>query len=176
MKMESHAFCSHHCFTAVSGGVGSAGWGRAECLPAATVAMAPVTEPIERMIEITADPNVDQIDYEAGVVLHGCWASKCEASTQIPTSAKRDSPDSRARGKVVLVNQLAEPGERPVGHRRVHICRNTDPFHHRRAGDCPRPKGATMGGERHRDGSLGPSGNVQPFLINRVEGPLGIAN
>ncbi len=59
------------------------GGGALMVLPGATVAMAPVTEPIERMIEITADPNVDQIDYEAGVVPARLLGVEVEASTQI---------------------------------------------------------------------------------------------
>ena len=147
------------------------GGGALMVLPGATVAMAPVTEPIERMIEITADPNVDQIDYEAGVVPARLLGVEVEASTQIPTSAKRDSPDSRARGKVVLVNQLAEPVNVPVGTVVSTSAGTPIRFTTVEQVTVPGPKGATM------EASViamdpGPSGNVQPFLINRVEGPL----
>jgi len=140
-------------------------------LPGATVTMAPVVEPIEQMIEIKADPNLSQIDYQAKAIPARLLGVEVEGSTQIPTSAKRDSPDSRARGKVVFVNQLNQPVTVPVGTVVSTSAGTPIRFTTVEQATIPGQAGATA------EVSViatdpGPSGNVQPFLINVVEGPL----
>lgn len=140
-------------------------------LPGATVNMVPETESIERMIEIKANPNVDQIDYEAKVVPARLLGVEVDGSTQIPTSAKRDSPDTRAKGDVVFVNQLSQPVDIPVGTVIATSAGTPIRFTTVQQVTLPGQKGATV------EASViamdpGPSGNVQPFLINKVEGPL----
>jgi len=140
-------------------------------LPGATVSMAPVTQPIEQMIEIKADPNLAQIDYEAKAIPARLLGVEVEGSTQIPTSAKRDAPDTRARGKVVFVNQLNQPVTVPVGTVVSTSAGTPIRFTTVEQVTVPGQTGATA------EASViatdpGPSGNVPPFLINVVEGPL----
>jgi hypothetical protein len=140
-------------------------------LPGATVSMAPETEPIEQMIEVRADPNLEQIDYETKVVPARLLGIEVEGSTEIPTSAKRDSPDSRARGKVVFINQLNQPVDVPVGTLVSTSAGNPIRFTTVEQVTVPGEIGATV------EASViatdpGPGGNVPPFLINTVEGPL----
>ena len=140
-------------------------------LPGATVKLVPETETIERMIEIKADPNVDRIDYETKVVPARLLGVEVDGSTQIPTSAKRDSPDTRAKGNVVFVNQLSQPVNIPVGT--VIATSAGTPIRFSTV------EGVTLPGQRRGtvEASViamdpGPSGNVQPFMINKVEGSL----
>lgn len=140
-------------------------------LPGATISMAPVTEPIEQMIEIKADPNLAQIDYETKVVPARLLGIEVEGTTQVPTSAKRDSPDSRARGKIVFINQLNQPVDVPVGT--VVSTSAGTPIRFTTVEQVTVP--GQIGGTTETSviaTDAGPSGNVQPFLINKVEGPL----
>ena len=94
-----------------------------------------------------------------------------EANTQVPTSAKRDSPDVRAKGKVVFVNQLAQPVTVAVGTMVATSAGTPIRFTTVEQVTLPGQIGGTI------EVSVlavdpGPSGNVKSFLINTVEGPL----
>ena len=140
-------------------------------VPGADIVMTPVTQPIERMIEIRADPTVTQVDYENKMIPARLLGLEVEGSTQVPTSAKRDSPDSRATGKVVFVNQLSQPVTVGVGTVVATSAGTPLRFTTVEQVTLPPRVGATM------EASViamdpGPSGNVKPFLINTVEGSV----
>jgi hypothetical protein len=140
-------------------------------LPGANITVVQSAQPIERTVELRADPNAAKVDYDAKVIPARLLGVEVEASTQVPTSAKKDSPDTRALGKVVFVNQLNQPVTVAVGT--VVATSAGTPIRFTTVEQVTLP--AQIGGTVEASvvaTDPGPSGNVKSFLNNIVEGPL----
>jgi hypothetical protein len=140
-------------------------------LPGANITVVQAAQPIERTVELRADPTAAKIDYDAKLIPARLLGVEVEANTQVPTSAKRDSPDVRAKGKVVFVNQLAQPVTVAVGTVVATSAGTPIRFTTVEQVTLPGQIGGTI------EASVlavdpGPSGNVKSYLINTVEGPL----
>ncbi len=140
-------------------------------LPGAQVTVVQAAQPIERTIQLRADPNTTNADYEAKVIPARLLGVEVEANAQVPTAAKKDSPDVRANGKVVFVNQLNQPVTVAVGTVVATSAGTPVRFTTVEQVTVPGQIGATI------EASVvavdaGPSGNVKSYLINVVQGPL----
>ncbi len=135
-------------------------------VPSATVTLRPAIEPISEIMEVQADPEVEQIDYESGRIPAGVVQVEVEGTGQIPTSAKKDAADTRATGTVIFVNQREAPIAIPLGTGVSTSSGTTIRFTTVETETLP---ARGMAEVNIIAVDPGPSGNVQRHLINTVE-------
>jgi len=140
-------------------------------VPNATVTLIPVTEEVEASVSVQVSTEVARVNPEKGLVPARLVREEMEGKAQIPTTGRRDRPDQHARGTVIFTNLTAEPVLIPAGT----IVRTSTGVNVRfttlTTVTLPGTIQATVEAEVEAV-DPGPSGNVQAYLINRIEGPL----
>lgn len=135
--------------------------------PQATIAIIPAGGALEQQVQLTANPSVELIDEEAAEIPARLIRTEIKGQAHVSTLAREDAPDAKATGQVVFINRTNEPVEVPPGTIVATSAGTTIKF-------ATVEKAALVAGV----GSVarvgiealdpGPSGNVGPFLINRV--------
>jgi hypothetical protein len=142
-------------------------------VPSATVTLRPVSEAVSETLLVQANPELESIDYQTGEIPARIVEVEVEATDHIPTTTKRDAADVRATGTVIFVNKITEPVEIPLGTVVGTSAGTNIRFTTIETATLPSAIGGTA-----ETGIVavepGPSGNVDAFMINTIEGPLSL--
>jgi len=141
--------------------------------PSAEVKLAPASTPVEALMEIKASPKVEEIDWAASKIPARAVEADLEGSAQIPTVSQKDVPDERAKGRVTFTNRTGRAVEIPQGTVVSTSAGTTIRFVTLEDITVPAGIGARAGVEIGAV-DAGPGGNVRPFMVNTVEGPLAL--
>ncbi|RIK41749.1 MAG: hypothetical protein DCC55_10940 [Chloroflexi bacterium] len=140
-------------------------------LPAATITVAPGQAPVNALVQLTANPNIDIPDPEINL-LPGRWIeTSLEVTGTIPTSGVAQKPTELARGNVVFINTGSAGANIPAGT--VVSTGTGTPVRFRTVAPAELPGGqgarVTAPVEAVEPGTVG---NVRANTINVVEGAL----
>jgi len=142
-------------------------------VPSATVTLRPVGEVVSDTLLVQANPEIERINYQTGEIPARVVEVEVEATDQIPTMTKRDAADARATGTVIFINKINEPVEIPLGTVVGTSAGTNIRFTTIETATLPTSIGGTA-----ETGIVavepGPSGNVDAFMINTVEGSLAL--
>lgn len=141
--------------------------------PFAEVTLTPVREPLTAEVPITADLAFTQPDFGARLIPARTVAVEVEGTGEIATSGRGTAPADRAKGKVTFINRRAQEVVVPLGT--VVGTSTGDNIRFRTTVTTTLP--AVLGGTAEAEIEAvdpGPRGNVRPFTINNVEGPMGL--
>jgi len=142
-------------------------------VPTAIVTLVPATQPIQAEVEVVVSRDVEEVDWTTGRIPAKLIQVQVEENGEVPTTGKRDAPDSLATGSVVFINQLSQPvtvvTDTIVSTSLGTVIR----FHTTEAVELAPAIGATatVPIEALEPGS---GGNVDAQLINTVEGPISL--
>lgn len=142
-------------------------------VPSATVTLKPVSEAVSETLVVQADPEVESINYQTGEIPARVVEVEVEAMDHIPTMTKRDAADARATGTVIFINKINESIEIPLGTVVGTSAGTNIRFTTIETATLP----AAIGGTAETGVVAvepGPSGNVDAFMINTIEGPLAL--
>ena len=140
-------------------------------VPTATVTLQPATYAVSTILTIQANPDLESLDFINLRIPARVVEIEVVGSDQIPTTAMRDEPDTRATGEVVFTNRRSQPTTVISGTIVSTSAGTTVRF--RTMEDTTLPP--RVGGMRRAPIEAvepGPSGNVSAYTINRVEGPM----
>ena len=142
-------------------------------VPTATVTLVPATQPIHVEMQIVVSRNVEEVELQTGRIPAELIQAQVEDSGQVPTTGKRDAPDSLAIGSVVFINQLSQPvtvlTDTIVSTSLGTVIR----FRTTEAVELAPAIGAT-GAAPIEALEPGSSGNVGAQLVNKVDGPMSL--
>jgi hypothetical protein len=142
-------------------------------VPRATVTLRPVSEAVSETLLVQANPELEHIDYQTGEIPARVVEVKVEATDHIPTMTRRDAADVRATGTVIFINKINEPVEIPLGTVVGTSAGANIRFTTIETATLPSAVGGTA-----ETGVVavepGPSGNVDAFMINAIDGPLAL--
>lgn len=135
--------------------------------PQATVTIVPAGGTLEQLVQLTADPSIELVDEEAAKIPARLIRKEVKGQAQVSTLAREDVPDVKATGQVVFINRTNEPVEIPQGTIVATSAGTIIKFATVEKVTLAAGVGSTVRvGIEALD--PGPSGNVGPFLINRV--------
>ncbi len=140
-------------------------------VPGATVTLRPVTYAVSTDLTIQANPDLENLDFINLRVPARVVEIEVVGSDQLPTTAMRDEPDTRATGEVVFTNRRSQ-ATTVMSDTIVSTSAGTT-VRFRTMEEIVLPP--RVGGRRRAPIEAvdpGPSGNVPPHTINRVEGPM----
>jgi hypothetical protein len=139
-------------------------------MPEATVTVMPAGMALERQVHLIANPAVELVDEEAAEIPAHVVETELKGQAQVSTLARSDAPDAKATGEVVFINRTNESVEIPAGTVVATSAGTTIKFVTTETTSLAAGMTSTA---RARIEALdpGPSGNVGPFLINRVADP-----
>jgi len=138
-------------------------------VPTATVTLVPSIQPIQTEMQVVVSRDVTDVDFQTGRIPAKFIQVQVEDKGQVPTTGKRDAPDSLAIGNVVFINQLSQPvtviTDTIVSTSLGTVAR----FRTTEAVELPAAIGAT-GTVPIEALEPGSGGNVDANLINKIEG------
>lgn len=141
-------------------------------VPGATITLIPAQSELTVPFELIADVNAEGVFLSQGRIPAQRFSITVEGTAQTATSGRKDVPDKPATGAVVFVNLLPQDVPIPAGT----IVRTSAavPVRFRTTQDAVVPANGrvTVPVEALNPG---PTGNVDAFLINQVEGPAATA-
>lgn len=142
-------------------------------VPSATVTLIPAQERLQVRVEMTADPNVTDIDLQNSVIPATRLRIEVEETGTLPTTGRQDLADIPASGTAVFVNQTDGEVVLPAGT--IVTTSDEPPVRFRTGGETVVPPGyglqVEVGIEALQE-SAGAIGNLESGQINRVEGDL----
>lgn len=142
-------------------------------LPSAHIVLVPQGITYSRVVKVSVDPDLDDIDLERGVVPTRRIGDEFEKFVEVSTTGRGISFSGRARGTILFTNLLDQNYQVPAGT----IMRTT-------AGSYPVRYATTQLVEIPAFGQAsvtaealeeGPQGNIRAYQINLVEGVAGFA-
>lgn len=142
-------------------------------VPSATVTLPVAQENIVSEVTITADPAVQDVDIEQGIIPATIVRANVQTVQQIATTGSQEGTATRAIGVVTLTNQTAQRIEVPA-NTRLSTSAGT-PIFFRTTSPVTVPAGEGQRVEvaiEADDDSRGSIGNVDAGLINRIVGDL----
>lgn len=148
--------------------VGGMGYALAAIIPSATIKLTPMAEPLEVRVPLTAiqDAPTDAI---AGIVPARVLSAQVLGEGRLPTTGRRQEPDAKARGQVVMINRTNRAVTVSAGTFVATATGNNIRFITR----AEAPLAANARANVPIEAALpGPSGNVRAGTITQVEGPL----
>ncbi|MBI4321654.1 MAG: baseplate J/gp47 family protein [Chloroflexi bacterium] len=138
-------------------------------IPTNTIVVTPVSEPVNDVIVIKADPEARAINYEARQIPARAVFIPTEASIQVPTSGRRLASNAPAEGQVTLTNRTGGPAVAPAGT----IVRSVEGVRFATTQEVTLP--AAMGASVKVDVVAvepGARGNLDRGKIAKIDGPL----
>jgi hypothetical protein len=141
--------------------------------PSAHIVLAPQGMTYSRVVAISVDPELTEVDLQRGIIPSRRIGDEFEGYVEIGTSGRGFSLSGRASGQVLFTNLLGQDYRIPEGT----IVRTT-------AGSYPVRFATTQEVVAPAFGQImapiqaleeGPSGNVDPYQINLIEGVVGFA-
>ena len=135
--------------------------------PQATVTVVPAGGALEQQVQLTADSSIELVDKEAAEIPARLIRTQIKGQAQVSTLARQDAPDAKATGQVVFVNRTSEPVEVRKGTLVATSTGTTIKFATLERATLAAGVGSVAQASIE---ALDPglSGNVVPFLINRV--------
>lgn len=136
-------------------------------VPEARITLSPATQAVSEAILVQASPDVLVTDQEAARIPARLVEIVVEGEAHSPTVSRRDAPDAHATGTVVFSNKTSQEVVVPMG---VFVRTSTGTnirFTTTETATLRLRGRAEVGIEAVEPG---PSGNVEPFTINVVEG------
>ncbi|MCL5959113.1 MAG: baseplate J/gp47 family protein [Chloroflexi bacterium] len=138
-------------------------------IPGATITLVPVSEKVSDVIVMKADPQVTKLDPNGRQIPARAIYVLLEASAQVPTTGRQQTPNAKSEGQVTFTNRSGEEINVPGGT----IVRTADNIRFTTTGDVTVRSGqgstakieiiATEPGTR---------GNVERGKISKIEGAL----
>ncbi len=139
--------------------------------PSATVILEPATYPISTSFTVTADPDVESVDFVGLRVPARVVERELVGNDRIPTTAVRGEPDAKAKGEVVFTNRA--PQATTVLSDTIVTTSAGTTIRFRTTDPVDLPAGVGIRARAPIEAiEPGPSGNVPAYSINRVEGPM----
>jgi hypothetical protein len=84
-------------------------------VPESTVTLTPYRQPIEVVLDLRADPDVEESSLEKLSIPARVVQAQVEQTGEIATINKKDSPDEPATGTIIFTNQTAQGLDIPLG-------------------------------------------------------------
>ncbi len=84
-------------------------------VPEGKVTLTPYRQPIEVLLDLRADPDVEESSLEKLTIPARIVQAQVEQTGEIATINKKDAPDEPATGTIVFINQTAQGLEIPPG-------------------------------------------------------------
>ncbi|MGH2536576.1 MAG: baseplate J/gp47 family protein [Candidatus Promineifilaceae bacterium] len=141
-------------------------------IPGASVRLQPEVQPLRVTLALVADPTIEESE-SAGMAPGRTLSSVQQWQASVATTGSIEVPAAPSRGRVVFVNQSAEPVIAPAGTRVGTSAGVRLLYQTTRPVEVPGVVGGTAEAEVVAV-EPGEQGNVDAYQINRVEGPLGI--
>lgn len=140
-------------------------------LPSAHVTVAPAAEPIDVTVSLLAMQDA-QVDPETGIVPARALSVQVSGEARAPTTGRRQEPNAKSRGSVLIVNRTSAPVLVPA--RTVVSTATGNNVRFLTTAEAPLVANgrATVPIEAELPG---PSGNARAGTITRVEGPLALS-
>lgn len=138
--------------------------------PSATVSLTPASRQVHETVTIVADPTLTDIDIENRQMPAAIVSLQAVSRATLPTSGKETSGASLAQGLVTFTNVTIQPVVIPVGT--IVSTSDTYPVRFETLVETILPAGDQIGVQvaiRALADYSGPTGNVDPGAINRVE-------
>jgi len=135
--------------------------------PQATVTVVPAGGALEQQVQLIANPSIELVDEEAAEIPARLIRTEFKGQAQVSTLTRQDAPDAKATGQVVFINRTSEPMEVARGTMVVTSGGTTIKFATVEKASLAAEVGS-VAWARIEALAPGPSGNVGPFLINRV--------
>jgi len=142
-------------------------------VPSATIAIAPARQHLDVTIRVVADPAVERIDLEQGVIPATILRVEIEDSATVETTGTQDLEPTLATGTVVFTNQTRQAVTIPAGTTvntsagAIVRFRTLDPVNI--AGEVGAIAAVAV---EALPQYAGPVGNVPAYAINYIDGPL----
>lgn len=142
-------------------------------VPSAQVTLIPRSEPVALVLPVTATTEADVVD-AAGLLLPARIVSVVlEGTAQTAATGRRDVPDAPASGTVLFVNLVGEAVPVPAGT--IVSTSSAVPVKFRTVAPVVVPAGPDeRAATRVEAMQPGPTGNIRPLQLNKIEGPLGV--
>jgi hypothetical protein len=140
-------------------------------LPGAQVRLIPASEQVSITTPVIADPNLETLDVERGLIPARIVGVEVEWSTAVKTTGTKDMPTTKSTGVVVFSNLVPDQVNVPAGT----FVRTTaaNPVRFATTSDVTLPARVGATGEATVEAvEPGVEGNLPSTLINSVEGPL----
>ncbi|MBN1248870.1 MAG: baseplate J/gp47 family protein [Anaerolineae bacterium] len=142
-------------------------------VPSAEIVLHPASVSYSRIISISVDPTAEQIDLQRSVIPSQRIGDEFEGYAEVVTSGRGYAFSGRATGSVLLTNLLGQDYQVPEGTV-VRTSAGSYPVRFETTADVTVP---AFGQAEAPIEALteGPSGNVDAYQINLVEGVAGFA-
>ena len=142
-------------------------------IPTATVQIEPLVEPIRATRQIVADPLLESVNFSGVSVPARTLVVIEEWQATVDTTGSVEVPDAPARGTIIFINTLEQGLTIPAGTRVSTSAGQNIVFQTLRDVEIADVVGATAEVDIVAV-QPGPQGNVEPDLINRIEGSLAL--
>lgn len=142
-------------------------------IPGATIALKPDLQRIDVTHQIVADPQLETISFSGSSVPGRVLRSVQEWQAEVETSGLVEVPNTPARGTVVFVNQIDRQATVPAGTRVSTSAGQRVIYQTMESVSVPEGPGSSVEVEVVAI-DPGLEGNVDPNLINRIEGSLSL--
>ena len=142
-------------------------------LPSAHIVLVPQGVTYSRVISVSVDPTLTEVDLQRSVIPSRRIGDEFESYVEIGTSGRGFSFSGRAQGQVLFTNLLGQDYRVPTGT----IVRTTSGSYPVRFATTQEVIIPAFGQATAPIRALdeGPNGNVDPYQINLVEGVVGFA-
>jgi hypothetical protein len=140
-------------------------------VPSATITIRPASTLISDTSEVILDPAVTTIDHINAIVPGGLYRIEISGTVTVPTSRTATAPADHASGFVTFNNLQGTEATIPIGT----VVATTSGVTQRYSTTITATLPAGFNGRASvpvRALRAGPEGNVSPFQINFIEGPL----
>src|SRR5690606_26866275 len=147
--------------------------GAAYTIPGATIALSPLTEPLQIRKQIVADPQLETVNFSGASVPARRLVVSAAWQAEVGATGSLDVPDAPARGSVVFVNLLSQPVTIPAGTRVSTPAGTRIVYQTLQAAEAPGAEGGTVEVDVAAS-EPGPEGNARSNMVNRIEGSLAL--
>lgn len=142
-------------------------------VPSAKITLYPATISYTRIVPVSVDPTLDEVDLEHGVIPAERVGDEFEGYAEVVTTGRGYAFSGRATGKVLLTNLLGQDYRVPAGTI-VRTSGGSYPSRYATTEDVTIP--AFGQAEVPVEALLeGPRGNIDAYQVNLVEGVAGFA-
>jgi len=144
-------------------------------IPNAQIVLVPQSTKITAAINVIADPKAEAVDALTGHIPASEVKTTVRDSITVPTTGKKSLPESRAKGRVIFVNQLNSPVRISQGTV-VRTSATGQALRYVLTKDVEVPAGIGAQAEGIVEAvEVGAASNVDANLINEIEGVAALA-
>ncbi len=141
--------------------------------PSASIVLVPQSMTFSRVVPVSVDPELKEVDLQRGLIPARRVGDEFETYVEVGTSGRGFSLSGRAVGQVLFTNLLGQDYRVPAGT----VVRTTSGSYPVRFATTQEVIIPAFGQVMASIEALeeGPSGNVDPYQINLIEGVVGFA-